>query len=349
MADEAHDLDWSAEVWADEWNPEPNVWAPSQEPYPAYGLDASQVEYQEHTDLHTTEPMPEQYGHEPSGTVPPVGLNLLTDVRKTGTVPPPMQIVQHEVHTTETGSEVVRVRQAVVTSAVTPLNLLEENPDRKRALLRFVPSTPVAGGVNRTAGQFTGFPVTITVPAGQVWSPTEIGFHYTADGVAGNRQIRVRIIDNLGNLLYSFVDSTALTAGQDAQVSLAPGNPTQHILQSGTTFSVQGNLPSGMVLQPGATIVFDALNSDPGDSISGGVIFFTQSGTGNTAVYIAPRDEGGGSAQAQSWFKLVSGDPPIELKTQSGIDVILESAGSATLQVYEELVRTDRQPLTGIV
>jgi hypothetical protein len=86
--------------------------------------------------------------------------------------------------------------------------------------------------------------------------------------------VRVRINDSAGRNLYTFVDSTALTASQTGTVSLAPGNPTQHTLATGTNFTIQGNLPP-LVLPAGSTIIVDAIGIDAADTMTLGTVNYT--------------------------------------------------------------------------
>ena len=133
-------------VWAVVWNPHINQWNPSAEPWPEYGTEVPGIAaFQSHGDVVLAEPMSESYGYpDPGGgTAPNPSMNLLTDVRDAGTTARPVQIVQHEVHTYETGGEIVRARTVVVTSTIAPTQLVDENPRRKRALIKVATSTSV--------------------------------------------------------------------------------------------------------------------------------------------------------------------------------------------------------------
>lgn len=163
MADDPRDV-----VWDDVWNPTVNRWSPSDEPYPGYDVDVL-TEYQSHGDVATTSPESEQYRRPDrgGGSVPDARANLLTDVADAGTTAPPVSVVRHELVTSEAGGEVVRARTVVVTGNLAPTRLLDENPDRKRALIKVVTTAsvvligPAFGGMG--SPQLTGVP---TQPVG---------------------------------------------------------------------------------------------------------------------------------------------------------------------------------------
>lgn len=144
MAQIEPDLAPDDSVWNDVWNPNPNIWAPSNNPSPAYGEDSDQIGYEDHSDMLTADPMTEQYGrYEGMGSVPDTRENLLDDVHGPTGVAPPTQVVRHEIVTSEAGGELVRGRTVAVVGNVVPTRLLEENPNRKRALIKIVTSTSV--------------------------------------------------------------------------------------------------------------------------------------------------------------------------------------------------------------
>lgn len=132
-------------VWGDFWNPHPNAWAPSVEDFPAYGHDVAEVEYQSHGDVPATSPMTEQYGLADAGggSVPDARANLRTNVRDRMPIPYPTQTIRHELITQDVGSEAVRARTVIITSNLTPVTLLDENPNRKRALIKVITSTSI--------------------------------------------------------------------------------------------------------------------------------------------------------------------------------------------------------------
>jgi hypothetical protein len=163
-------------VWGNVWNPESNLWQPSNEPYPAYGQDAAVVEYQSHADVMTATPISEMYGTpDPygTGTTPDPRLNLLTDKQQVGPAAPPVHIVKQETVTRETGADVIRARTVAVVGNLVPTRLLDENPNRSRALVKVVTTNSVVligppfGGMG--APQLSATP---TQPGAQWWQAT---------------------------------------------------------------------------------------------------------------------------------------------------------------------------------
>lgn len=138
MANIPPDVD-NTTVWAGQWNPPDNEWDPNATPHETWGVEAL-----DHTDDQTAEPMSEQYGHGPSGTTPDARENLLTDVQNPRTAAPlPTQTVHHIVETVEVGSAVVRPRTVRVVGNTTETPLLEENPNRERAIIKLVTTNGV--------------------------------------------------------------------------------------------------------------------------------------------------------------------------------------------------------------
>lgn len=130
-------------IWGDEWNPHGNRWSPSDQPV---GGDAGADAVTVHGDVPFTPPLGEQWGtvYPGGGSVPDARANFATDVAPDrGPTPPPAQVVRHEVHTYETGAEVVRARTVVITSNTAPTTLLDENPNRKRALIKVITSNQI--------------------------------------------------------------------------------------------------------------------------------------------------------------------------------------------------------------
>lgn len=133
---------------------------------------------------------------------------------------------------------------------------------------------------------FTGTnTATITVPAGAQWTLQSLSFLYTADGVAGNRNIVVTIRDPAGNILYQLGSPINPAAGSTTQFSLAPGITSS---ANGAPTVVTGPLPA-ITLQPGSTINVAATSGgDPGDSIAG--TLETLGASGRADVFICPDD-----------------------------------------------------------
>lgn len=337
MPDESHDYQ-EDPVWGDVWNPEPNEWAPSAEPWPGPQGTSALVEYQEHTDLHTTQPMSESYGQPSTGTVEDARFNLLTDVKPRSPVGPPLSIIQHDVHTYETGSELFRVRQRTLnaaTDSVLPIQLLEENPNRKRALIQILPSTTSGAAETAFSG---GNTVQVTVPAGQTWTIQSLSYLYNADAVVGNRTPQVTVRDAAFRPVFTWQSPNNVAASATQSGTLSPGSAST----SGAT-AVTGPF-APVTLPAGYSITVNALASDAGDTISG-VVSYTLAGGG---VYIGPRDSSSSAATA-AWWKMVGGAPPLEVKTQQGIDCLIDPASTqAVVQIIEELQAVEAEQRVGL-
>jgi len=162
-------------VWADVWNPDVNEWSPSNEPEGTYGLAEPS-----HGDVALAEPLTEPYGGPSSGTVPAPGLNLLTDVAPTGAPAAPPQMVRHdvEVHTYESGAELIRARTIPVVGTTTVTRILDPNPDRRRALIKVATATATVqiGAIDQLN---PAIPQTNATPT----SPTNTYFLDAIDGV----------------------------------------------------------------------------------------------------------------------------------------------------------------------
>lgn len=338
MADETMTPDNPDTVWANTWNPPTDEWSPSAEPHNTWG-----VAQPGHGDLSMANPMVDAPGDPRTvppttgGSVPDVRDNLLTDVKKSMAVAPPPQVVHHVVENVERGAESVNVRQITVVGNVAPTQLLEANPNRRRALVRVVPADPAASLNPLYNG--SGVNTSLVVPAGKTWTLASLFFVYTASAAVANRSVRVRISIPGGTIIYTFLDGTVTTAGQIDNVSLAPGNPTQHA-GGASPFTVTGPLPPGLVLPAGTQILFDAINADAGDTIVGSAqVSQTSSGGSGGSVFVAARQQPGSASASLTWFKIVQGDGPLEVKSQDGIDGIgVNSTDSISVQVYEELV-----------
>lgn len=328
-------------VWADVWNPEPNVWAPTHEDFPAYGEDAGVIGYQEHADIHSVEPMSEQYGHEASGTVPPAGMNLLTDVKNTGTTPAPVQVIRHEVQTYESGAEAVRFHQEVVQGLASTV-LLMQNENRKRALLKVT-----AGIVNgllplNVSGQSSsGF--IYTVPAGHTYSNLSgVNFTFVTSAVAGARQLVVTVRSPLNQVIATYTMSVTQAASLTQNYQTLNGAATDSVV--GTTHFFP-NILAGLTLPGGSTItISNAGFTDPGDSFNPGPLI-SGTDTPTAAVFImALRDGNNVGATLQGWV-LNPGDPPLEVKSQAGVEAVVSGgSGVATVFVYEELISDAKAP-----
>lgn len=339
MADETHSA--PDPVWADVWNPEPNTWSPTDEPFPAYGQDAATVLYQSHADVALAEPLSESYGAAPSGTVPEAGMNLLTDVRQpAGPTPPPnIQVIQHEVHTYETGSEAVRFHQETV-QGIAPTTLLMQNPMRKRALLKIVAAGNTTTAVQNTSA--SNIQETFTVPPGQTWSGiSSFLFTYVTDATVGNRDLQIIVRSPApGNLVLASYQMAVVQAASTVETYITQNGITTDNFNNG--FHYWPNIFAGLTLLPGTTIQIVATGTTGvGDSFgSTATLQATVSGGG---VFVMMLHDGGNAAAAGEGWQLNPGDPPLEIKSQAGIEAVVAGGTatggpSAVVTVYEELV-----------
>lgn len=125
-------------VWSDVWTPTIDAWDPNADTGP-WGENVG-----EHGDIAVAEPVSEQYGQSPSGTVPDVRANLLTDIRRGNGVSAPPGVTQHHVvETVERGAARIRARVVRVVGNLTEASLLEQNDGRTRALIKVVTSASV--------------------------------------------------------------------------------------------------------------------------------------------------------------------------------------------------------------
>lgn len=125
-------------IWGDMWNPHQNRWAPTDEPV---GGDAGP---EPHGDNPTASPTSEAFDYiDPGGGTGPDARTNVQQVATPGPGTPPTQRVVHEMETYEVGGEIARGRVIVVGSNLTPAVLLDENPNRKRALIKVITSTSV--------------------------------------------------------------------------------------------------------------------------------------------------------------------------------------------------------------
>lgn len=144
-------------VWSDVWNPEINEWNPSGSDYPAAGEEGVTAYAPPHTDQPDADPVSEQYGHPDdtyAGSTEDARANLLTEVRaKRGPVPGPPVIVRHEVSTTERGAEYILTRTIRLSAQNPgPVELVADNPNRKRALFRVTSATTLLIRPARSGG-----------------------------------------------------------------------------------------------------------------------------------------------------------------------------------------------------
>lgn len=317
------------------WNPDTNEWAPSNEQHSVWG-----VAEPGHGDDPTAEPMSESYGQAPSGTIPDQRYNLIDDVRRQmAPLAPPTQEHHHVVEEVEKGSPTWRVRHVVVQGA-TPTQLVEENQNRKRMLLRIIPGDAPVTQVIPINGSGT---LQFTVPAGKTWTVQSINYVYTASAVVANRNVRVRF-NSGANALFQFQDGTATTNGQIDNVTLAPGMPTQHA-GGASPFTVTGPIPT-MAIPAGGQIILDAVNQDAGDTEVGSITVLVSSsaGAGQASIFIAPRLAMSGPVAPQAWAKLVNGDGYLELKITEGVDAVV---GNTATDISEVIVIEEIEAVVG--
>jgi hypothetical protein len=318
------------------WNPQTNEWSPSNEQHSVWGLAEPP-----HSDDPTADPMSESYGQVPSGTIPDARLNLIDSVRQSMTpIAPPPQEHHHVVEEVEKGSPIWRVRHVVVQSSTVPQQIVEENEQRKRVLLRIIPSDATVASTNPNLTAAPP-PATLTVPAGKSWSLQSISFQYNAGAGVGNRNVQLTIRDAGGRILYQITDTTALTANQVENVFLAPGSPQQRT--GAGPFAFNSSMPA-ITLAAGSTITASALGVDPSDTITNGVVMFalgSSAGVGQASLFISPRLSMSGQVAPQAWAKLIAGDAYLELKISEGIDAVVGNVGDISeVIIVEEIEST---------
>lgn len=133
-------------VWSNTWNPETDDWSPSDEPYDVVGVQGDAFGEPTHFDTPDYVGAPigtDQYGIEDHGSVPVRELNLIDDVKARMRTAPPAQVVHHVIETFEEGAELVRARVVRVIGNQQQTMLLEENPNRRRALIKCITTAGV--------------------------------------------------------------------------------------------------------------------------------------------------------------------------------------------------------------
>jgi hypothetical protein len=220
------------------WNPDTNEWAPSNEQHETWG-----VAEPPHYDDPTATPVSESYGQAPSGTVPDARLNLIDSIRPRTALPAPVVRHEHEVRTTETGSETVRFRQEFV-SGLTPTTLLAQNPNRKRALLRVLGSATSFVVTTPTTSSATV--LTVPVPAGQTWSNiSALNFAFTSDANVGLRQLQITVRDPLNRVLATYAMTVTQAQSLAQSYQTLAGTSTDTVTGTAHYFP---NIFAGLVL-----------------------------------------------------------------------------------------------------
>lgn len=312
----------------------PDEWAPSDEPLGPlpFGHDES------HGDVPEGVPESEEYGRDTKagGSTPDARLNLLDDVRQAQREALPPIEVHHVMENVERGAEVVRVHQETV-NGQTPTTLLQQNPQRKRALIRAAPSG-VAGFVVLTPTLNNSTTMQVTVPAGQSWTIQSFLFTFTTSAVVGNRQLLIVVTDPGGRTVAQYQMTVTQAAGLN--------NIVYQPITGATTDSVVGsthyypNIYDGLVLAAGSKITVSNVGfNDAGDNFGAPQGDITASGGSGSLFLMPSRDGANITASAIGW--LLQAGEVIEIKSQAALDGVGGAAGVATLvYVYEELVGT---------
>lgn len=312
-------------VWGDLWNPDPNAFSPSATPVGVWGIGEPS-----HGDDPNARPETPSYGVPDSGTTQDTRANLLTDVKQRGALPPPPQVIRHEVHTYESGAEAVRIHQETV-NGVVPTTILMQNRKRKRALVKLLSGTTGLVVMPFSASNNSSF--TITVPAGQTWQVQSFLFVYTTDGTVGNRTLVFTVRDNLNRTVAQFSATVAQTATQIVTWVAQNGISVDSVV-GGTHYFP--NIFNGLTLLPGWTIqVVNNGTAGVGDVFGGaqGDVMITPNN-----VFLVPSRDGGNISASLFGFRLEPG-VQVELKTQAAIDAVgALSTDTGTLFVYEELI-----------
>jgi hypothetical protein len=157
-------------VW---WNPDTNEWAPSNTPNNVVGSGAPGQP--SHGDVMTADPMSNYVGHTtPGGTTPDARPNLLDAVRRSNTpAPTAFAPIEHKivVETTHVASSANRARVVRVQAQASGGNdaqavvLLEDNPNRDRALIKCITTN---GVIVLTPLRQGGVPTNLAVPTGNI-------------------------------------------------------------------------------------------------------------------------------------------------------------------------------------
>lgn len=186
-------------VWANTWNPETNEWAPSSEQHSVFG-----VAEPSHGDEPHAAPSSEEYGRpDPDGgTIPDARMNLLDAVQgTTAALPAPPVTVRHIVETQEQSSPLARGRVVRVQGGA-PTVLLEENPNRARAILKAITTSGIVllyparqGGVQPQTGvpvgTMAGYPLATGDPPHVVESGSAVEAFAANTGVTAFTDVAV--------------------------------------------------------------------------------------------------------------------------------------------------------------
>lgn len=113
--------------------PPTNEWDPGSEQYSTVGIAEPS-----HGDDPTAQPMSDAPGQDPGtvGSTPDGRMNLLDAVKGAAPQLPPVQEVHHTVETFSVGSDRVRGRVVRVVNNNIETTLLEQNPNRVRAIIK---------------------------------------------------------------------------------------------------------------------------------------------------------------------------------------------------------------------
>jgi hypothetical protein len=191
------------------WNPVTNEWDPFAEPVSAPAIDDAEHNASPgHGDLPTASPMTNSVGdprtYEDGGATHDERKNLLTDVRDRAAIPPPEQVVRHVIETNEVPSGQVRGRLVAVVGNAQPTTLLEQNPDRVRALISvFTDGATVIlapgrqGGIPQLVAAITqplaGYPLVSTDPRLEIKSSDAVECY----GITAAGTVLVRVWEEL--------------------------------------------------------------------------------------------------------------------------------------------------------
>ena len=150
---------------ADIVDPATNEWAPSNTPHAVGGLGEPSHDDDPHAaPLSNSEGHPNTYNE--GGGTPDGRLNLLDAVKAHGTPAPPTQTVHHVMETREVAGRRISSRILAVVGNQVPTTLLEDNPQRERALIKVITSnsTILCSPKNQGGIPVGGFAAAPTVP-----------------------------------------------------------------------------------------------------------------------------------------------------------------------------------------
>jgi len=110
-----------------------------------------------------------------------------------------------------------------------------------------------------------GAPVLYTVPTNLILSISSFTFAFVASAAVANRFLSLSLF-TASQLVYTFADPVAITAGQTFAISAFLGAQHQH--PAPTTGSISWPLPFNLVLYPADTLAITVVALDANDQLT---------------------------------------------------------------------------------